>query len=90
MSNDVYKAIADPTRRRILELLREGELTAGELASHFDVSKPALSRQFAILQNADLIYSHKKGNQVIYGLNASVLQEVLLSFVGFFNKGDKQ
>lgn len=88
MSNAVYKAIADPTRRTILELLREGEKNAGELASHFEVSKPALSRQFQILLQADLIYSRKQGNQVIYGLNATVLQEVLLSFVSRLNKGE--
>jgi len=89
MSNAVYKALADSTRRRILELLKSKEMTAGEIAEHFDVSKPALSRQFQILLQADLVYSRKQGNQVIYGLNSSVLQTVLLSFVDFFSEENK-
>jgi len=89
MSNAVYKALADSTRRRILELLKTKEMTAGEIAEHFSVSKPALSRQFQILLQADLVYSRKQGNQVIYGLNSSVLQTVLLSFVDFFSEEKK-
>jgi DNA-binding transcriptional ArsR family regulator len=77
--HDVFKALADPTRRRILELLREREMTAGELATHFSVSKPTLSGHFTVLRAADLISAEKAGTQITYRLNLSVVEETLLA-----------
>jgi len=78
--NTVFKALADPTRRRILELLRDREMSAGDIAGHFAVSKPTLSGHFAVLRAADLIDAEKRGTTIIYRLNLSVLEEALLAF----------
>lgn len=75
--NDAFKALADPTRRAILRLLRRGELTAGELAQHFDMSKPSLSHHFAVLKQADLIVARRDGQQIFYALNTTVVEDVL-------------
>lgn len=80
--NKVFKALADPTRRQVLTLLKDGPLTAGELADHFDVSKPTMSAHFAILREADLIDSTKLGKSVVYCLKLSVLEEALAGFAG--------
>lgn len=76
----IFKALADPSRRRILQLLREREMSAGELAEQFALSKPTLSGHFAVLREADLVVSEKNGTTVIYRLNASVLEETMLAF----------
>ena len=80
----VFKALSDPTRRRILLLLRERPMSAGELAEHFKVSKPAMSAHFAVLREAGLIDSHKQGKSVIYELQLSVLEDVFLGFAEGF------
>jgi len=80
----VFKALSDPTRRRVLELLRPGPMSAGELADHFDVSKPTMSAHFAVLREAGLIVSEKKGKSVVYELQMSVLEDALLSFAKAF------
>jgi DNA-binding transcriptional ArsR family regulator len=82
--SQVFKALADPTRRRILQLLRTRPMTAGELAGHFDVSKPTMSAHFAVLRAADLVDSTKEGTTVTYRLRMSVLEEALLGFAGAF------
>jgi DNA-binding transcriptional ArsR family regulator len=78
--NRVFKALSDPTRRRVLQLLRERPMTAGELADHFDVSKPTMSAHFHVLQEADLIEPDKTGRSIVYRLKMSVLEEALLGF----------
>lgn len=80
----VFKALADPTRRTVLQLLRRGPMTAGELASHFDVSKPTMSAHFAVLVGADLIQADKQGRTITYRLRMSVLEEALLGFTQAF------
>ena len=77
MSN-VFKAIADPTRRQVLALLRERPLSAGELADHFEHSKPTMSAHFAILREAGLIEATRHGKSIIYQLRMSVLEEALM------------
>ncbi|MDQ3249279.1 MAG: autorepressor SdpR family transcription factor [Chloroflexota bacterium] len=84
MPTKVYKALADPTRRKILQLLREQNMTAGDLADHFTSAKPTLSRHFAVLREADLIQGDKQANTIIYRLNLSVLEEALLSMMETF------
>jgi DNA-binding transcriptional ArsR family regulator len=78
--NRVFKALADPTRRRVLQLLRGGPLSAGELSEHFGVSKPTMSAHFSVLQEADLIEAQKQGRTILYQLKLSVLEDTLLSF----------
>jgi DNA-binding transcriptional ArsR family regulator len=75
--NDAFKALADPTRREILRLLRSGERTAGELASRFDMSKPSVSHHFAVLKAADLIRSRRDGQQIYYALNTTVVEDLM-------------
>ena len=72
------KALADPTRREILDLLKAGRLAAGQIVDHFDVSGPSISRHLAILKDADLIRDTREGKYIYYELNASVLEEILL------------
>ena len=78
--NKVFKALADPTRRRVLQLLRARPMPAGELADHFPVSKPTMSAHFSVLQEAGLVETEKVGRSVIYRLKMSVLEEALLGF----------
>jgi DNA-binding transcriptional ArsR family regulator len=87
--NLVFKALADPTRRRVLELLRRRPMTAGELADHFDFAKPTMSAHFAVLKQADLVETTKDGKQVIYQLKLSVLEDALLGFAGLFGVGER-
>jgi DNA-binding transcriptional ArsR family regulator len=82
--NKVFKALADPTRRRVLELLRKEPMTAGGLAEHFDLSKPTMSAHFSVLKEADLIYAEKQGTTITYRLRMSVLEDALLGFAGAF------
>jgi len=78
--NKVFKALSDPTRRRVLQLLRDRPMSAGELSDHFPVSKPTMSAHFAVLQEAGLIDAEKSGRTIIYRLVMSVLKEALLGF----------
>jgi len=75
--NQVFKALADATRREILRLLGRGEMTAGQLAGHFDMTKPSMSHHFAVLKEADLIRSRREGQQIWYSLNTTVIEDVL-------------
>ena len=76
-TNRVFRALADPTRREILRLLGRGEMTAGALAEHFDMTKPSMSHHFAVLREADLIKSRRDGQQIWYALNSTVVQDVI-------------
>ncbi len=77
MNNEVFKALADPTRREILRLLDHGEQSAGQLAERFDMTKPSMSHHFAVLKQADLVRSRREGQQILYSLNTTVLEDVL-------------
>ncbi len=85
--NKVFEALAHPTRREILELLKGGSRTAGELADGFGVSKPTMSGHFAKLKEAGLIHADQRGTTILYSLNMSVLEEVLLGFMGRMGTG---
>ena len=85
---EVYKALADPTRRRILQLLREREMTAGERAGHFDLAKPTLSGHFAVLRVAGLVAPEKSGSSITYRLNVSVLEEAVMALMDGFRLGE--
>jgi ArsR family transcriptional regulator len=75
--NLVYKALADPTRRDILNLLKSKDLTAGEIADHFRISKPSISHHLNLLKQAELVQAEKQGQYIYYSINTTVLQEVL-------------
>lgn len=85
--NRVFKALADPTRRRVLELLRQRPMTAGELSDQFAVSKPTMSAHFAVLREADLVEADKQGATITYHLKLSVLEEAILGFSQAFGIG---
>jgi DNA-binding transcriptional ArsR family regulator len=85
--NEVFKALADPTRREVLRLLRGGEMTAGELSKHFDMTKPSMSHHFTMLKQADLVGSRREGQQVYYFLNTTVVEDVLTLLWGMFSAG---
>ena len=78
--NRVFKALADPTRRHVLQLLRQRPMSAGELSEHFTVAKPTMSAHFAVLQEAGLIEAEKHGRTILYRLKMSVLEDALLGF----------
>ncbi|MBS0294847.1 MAG: winged helix-turn-helix transcriptional regulator [Proteobacteria bacterium] len=86
----VFKALSDPTRRRVLQLLRAGPMTAGELADQFEVSKPTMSAHFAVLREAGLVHAEKAGKSVTYHLNLSVLEEALMGFAEGFGIGSRR
>lgn len=75
---DTLRALADPTRREILTLLRAGPLTAGQIAERFPVSAAAVSRHLSVLKDSDLVRDRREGKYIYYELNASVLEEILL------------
>lgn len=85
--SSVFKALSDPTRRGVLQLLREGPMSAGALSERFDVSKPTMSAHFAVLKEADLVHAERDGKSVIYHLKLSVLEEALLGFAHSFGLG---
>lgn len=75
--NESFKALADPTRRQIIKLLREKDRTAGEIADFFNMSKPSISHHLNALKHADLVQDERKGQFILYSLNTTVLEEVL-------------
>ncbi|HMP32086.1 MAG TPA: autorepressor SdpR family transcription factor, partial [Saprospiraceae bacterium] len=86
--NDFFKALNDETRRSILDLLSERDLNAGEIADHFDISKPSISHHLDILRRAGLIVSEKKGQFVIYRLNTPLFEEFMGWMMKFKSKND--
>jgi DNA-binding transcriptional ArsR family regulator len=90
--NEAFKALADPTRREILRLLRGGEMTAGQLAEKFDLTKPSMSHHFSTLKQADLIGSRREGQQIYYYLNTTVVEDLMtliLDMLGTNGEGEK-
>ncbi|MEF9952893.1 MAG: autorepressor SdpR family transcription factor [Clostridium sp.] len=79
-----FKALSDKTRREILKLLNTKDMSAGEIANHFNISKPSISKHLDILRDAELVSSEKKGQFIIYSVNISVIQEVLGNFLNIF------
>jgi DNA-binding transcriptional ArsR family regulator len=75
--NLLFRALNDPTRRQILEILREGDLTAGEIADRFEMTKPSISHHLDLLKQAELVSSEKRGQFICYSLNTTVLDELL-------------
>src|SRR6476620_5990986 len=87
--NEIFRALADPTRREILKLLRGGELSAGELAKKFDMTKPSMSHHFTVLKQADLVTTRREGQQIIYALNTTVMQDMAAILWDLFAADEK-
>ncbi|MBK9375342.1 MAG: winged helix-turn-helix transcriptional regulator [Holophagales bacterium] len=85
----VFKALADPTRRRILEYLREGDLNAGEIAERFDMTKPSISHHLSLLKQARLVQDVRRGQNIVYSLDTTVFQEALRFLLGMTERKKK-
>ena len=83
--NNVFKALADPTRRKILELLKSKDMSVGEIAVTFDITLPSLSHHLSVLKQADLVTARRQGQEQIYSLNLSVFEEISKTLIDFFN-----
>ena len=81
--NKLFKALNDNTRREILDKLREGDMTAGEIADMFDISKPSISHHLDILKQAELVESHRNGQFIHYSLNTAVMDDIINWFLTF-------
>lgn len=88
--NDIFKALSDATRRRILELLIEKDRTAGEIADCFSISKPSISHHLSILKNAGLIQDERQGQKLVYSINMTVFQECVKWFFDLSNHKRKE
>jgi len=84
--DDVFKALADPNRRKILEILKEKDMTVGEIAQHFKISGASLSHHLDILKRARLVVSEREGQYIHYSLNTSVFEEMVKMFINLFQK----
>lgn len=82
----VFKALADPTRRAILKTLRNGSETAGNLAESFPISRASLSHHFAVLKAADLVRTERRGQHIVYSLNATVVEDVTAMLFDVFGR----
>ena len=88
--NKTFKALSDKKRRDILQLLREQDMNAGEIARHFNISKPSISHHLNILKAAQLVLVEKQGQERVYSLNTTVMQEFLSDFIAFFGGSDDE
>ncbi|TBL70892.1 autorepressor SdpR family transcription factor [Paenibacillus thalictri] len=88
--NEAFKALADPTRRQILNLLRERDLTAGEIADHFQISKPSISHHLNLLKQAGLVIDKRQGQTIVYSLHTTVMEDVLGWMFSIMGKKDKE
>jgi len=90
MLADTFKAMGDETRREILRLLRSGAMTAGDIAAHFDMSAATVSHHLSVLKGAELITDERRGKHILYTLNASVFEEMILWLRGFGGAKDEE
>ncbi|MFZ7104748.1 MAG: autorepressor SdpR family transcription factor [Peptococcaceae bacterium] len=88
--NSIFKALSDPNRRKILQLLKNRDLTAGEIADFFNISKPSISHHLNLLKQAHLVLDERQGQNIYYSLNTTVFQEVLSFFLNFIEKKEDE
>lgn len=86
----VFKALADPTRRSIIELLKEQDMTAGDIAEQFNMKKPSISHHLSTLQTAGLILSERSGQHIIYSLNTTVFQDIVMWMMNVSGKENEK
>ena len=87
--NNTFKALADPTRREILKMLGEKNLNAGEIANAFNMTKPSISHHLNILKTAELVSGERDGQNIIYSINSSVMQELITELMAMFQVGEE-
>lgn len=85
---DAFKALSDPTRRKILELLQKEPLSAGQIAEKFQITKPSISHHLSILKNSGLIIDERYGQNIVYSLDMTVFQDMIKWFMNFTKVGD--
>ncbi len=85
--NEIFQALGDPTRREILKMLRQGDLTAGEIAERFPLAKSTLSGHFNVLKHAKLIVSERRGTSIVYSLNVSAFEDAAAFVMDIFQIG---
>ena len=90
MRHDFFQALASPYRREIIRLLKWRTLSAGEIAGHFDIAQPSVSRHLEVLKNAGIITSRRQANQVIYSLNLSMVQEMIMEVMELLGRGEEE
>jgi DNA-binding transcriptional ArsR family regulator len=88
--NQIFKALNDATRRQILDLLKTKDLSAGEIANAFDISKPSISHHLDLLKQANLVESYRKGQFIYYTLNSSVMDDLIGWLISFSNKNTQK
>jgi DNA-binding transcriptional ArsR family regulator len=86
--NDAFKALSDPTRRQILQLLRDKDMSAGEIAEHFKISKPSISHHLTLLKQAGLVLDERQGQNIIYSLHTTVVEDVIGWMFNILNKSE--
>jgi len=86
MSDLVFKALSDPTRRKILELLKKNDMHVNEILTHFDISQASLSHHLDILKRANLVISERQGQFIYYSLNTSVFEEIIKTFINLLKQ----
>lgn len=82
--HETFGALADPTRHKILTLLKRKDMSAGEIGLHFDMTAPSISHHLSILKNADLVTSRRNGQEIIYSLSVSMFEELSDTMINFF------
>ena len=87
---DAFKALSDPTRRKILELLQEKSMNAGEIADYFHITKPSISHHLTVLKNSGLIVDERHGQNIVYSLDMSVFQDMMKWFMNFTSMGENE
>ena len=87
--NSLFKALNDQTRREILEMLRENDMTAGEIADKFDMTKPSISHHLSLLKQANLVIDVRKGQFIYYSLNTTVMDDIIKWFLKFNSNSTK-
>lgn len=87
---ETFKALSDPVRQQILDLLKQGPMSSGDIASHFPVSMPAVSRHLSVLKEAGLVWSKREGKSIIYEINLSILEENMLWISGFMKGNENE
>jgi DNA-binding transcriptional ArsR family regulator len=86
--NEAFKALSDPTRRQILQLLRDKNMNAGEIAEHFKISKPSISHHLTLLKQAGLVLDERQGQNIIYSLHTTVVEDVIGWMFNILNKSE--
>lgn len=85
MNDTFFQALSNPYRREIIKLLRWKDLSAGEIVDHFDIAQPTISRHLDVLRKAEIVVSERRGTQIIYSLNLSAVQEMLMYMTELFD-----